>query len=74
MATAITSAPSLPTSLGKAKGFAMNVGDKVLWGVAVIAAIGITKLVLPWIAKIPGAGGIVQSGTPNFDAFGTGRA
>lgn len=68
MATAITAAPSLPTSVAKAKGFATNVGDKALWVLAAVAALGLAKMALPYLASVPVVGRAFGAGSPGAAA------
>lgn len=73
MATAITSAPSAPTSIPKAKAFVGNVGDKVLWGFAILLAIGVVRMAAPYAGRVPVLGSLLAQGNPAaaFDRFGT---
>lgn len=73
MATAITSAPSAPTSIPKAKAFVGNVGDKALWIAAALLAIGVVKIAMPYLARVPVVGSAFSASSPAaaFDEFGT---
>jgi hypothetical protein len=73
MATAITSAPSAPTNLPKAKAFVGDVGDKALWIGAFLLAIAAVKVAMPIVGRIPVLGPALATANPSasFDMYGT---